>query len=74
MWVNLIKGVIRVFGEFFEVRTQVDRDLTSASRVDRRLGLNKKPWGVTVPTQHHMVGFKVLRSFYTACGESVQPL
>jgi hypothetical protein len=21
-----------------------------------------------------MVGFKVLRSFYTACGESVQPL
>jgi hypothetical protein len=26
---------------FFEVRTQVDRDLTSVSRVDRRLGLNK---------------------------------
>jgi hypothetical protein len=28
-------------GEFFEVRTQVDRDLTIVSRVDRRLGLNK---------------------------------
>jgi hypothetical protein len=28
-------------GEFFKVRTQVDRDLTSVSRVDRRLGLNK---------------------------------
>jgi hypothetical protein len=28
-------------GEFFEVRTQVDRDLTTVSRVDRRLGLIK---------------------------------
>jgi hypothetical protein len=27
-----------------------------------------------VPVQHRMVGFKVLRSFYAACGESVQPL
>jgi hypothetical protein len=27
-----------------------------------------------VPAQHRMVGFKVLRSFYAACGESVQPL
>jgi hypothetical protein len=35
-----------VVGEFFEVRTQVDRDLTSVSRVDRRSGLNKN-WGVT---------------------------
>jgi hypothetical protein len=33
-------------GEFFEVRTQVDRDLTIVSRVDRRLGLIKN-WGVT---------------------------
>jgi hypothetical protein len=24
--------------------------------------------------RHRMVGFKVLRSFYAACGESVQPL
>jgi hypothetical protein len=28
-------------GEFFEVRTQVDRDLTIVSRVDQRLGLIK---------------------------------
>jgi hypothetical protein len=28
-------------GEFFEVRAQVDRDLTTVSRVDRRLGLIK---------------------------------
>jgi hypothetical protein len=28
-------------GEFFEVRTQVDLDLTAVSRVDRRLGLIK---------------------------------
>jgi hypothetical protein len=27
-----------------------------------------------VPAQHRMVGFKVLQSFYAACGESVQPL
>jgi hypothetical protein len=27
-----------------------------------------------VPAQHRMVGFKVIRSFYAACGESVQPL
>jgi hypothetical protein len=27
-----------------------------------------------VPAQHRMVGSKVLRSFYAACGESVQPL
>jgi hypothetical protein len=27
--------------EFFEVRTQVDRDLTTVSWVDRRLGLIK---------------------------------
>jgi hypothetical protein len=33
-------------GEFFEVRTQVDRDLTTVSRVDRRLGLIKT-WSVT---------------------------
>jgi hypothetical protein len=56
------------------VRTQVDRDLTSATRVDQRLGLNKKTWGVTEPAQHRMVGFKVVRSFYAACGESVQPM
>jgi hypothetical protein len=28
-------------GEFFEVRAQVDRDLTTVSRVDRLLGLIK---------------------------------
>jgi hypothetical protein len=28
-------------GELFEVRTQVDHDLTTFSRVDRRLGLIK---------------------------------
>jgi hypothetical protein len=28
-------------GEVFEVRTQADRDLTTVSRVDRLLGLNK---------------------------------
>jgi hypothetical protein len=30
-------------GEFFEVRAQVDRDLTTVCRVDRRLGLIKNP-------------------------------
>jgi hypothetical protein len=41
MSVNLINGVIRVGWWVFEVRTQVDRDLTTVSRVDRRLGLIK---------------------------------
>jgi hypothetical protein len=35
------KGSLKLVGEFFEVRTQVDRDLTIVSRVDRRLGLIK---------------------------------
>jgi hypothetical protein len=30
-----------LIGEVFEVRTQVDRGLTTVSRVDRQLGLNK---------------------------------
>jgi hypothetical protein len=33
--------LLGLVGEFFEVRTQVDRDLTTVSRVDRRLGLIK---------------------------------
>jgi hypothetical protein len=37
MCVYLLNGVIRV-GEFPEERTQVDRDLTIVSRIDRRLG------------------------------------
>jgi hypothetical protein len=32
---------IELVGEFFEVRAQVDCDLTTVSRVDRRLGLIK---------------------------------
>jgi hypothetical protein len=32
---------LELVGEVFEVRTQVDRDLTTVSRVDRRLGLIK---------------------------------
>jgi hypothetical protein len=35
------KGLLELVGEFFEVRAQVDRDLTTVSRVDRRLGLIK---------------------------------
>jgi hypothetical protein len=35
------KGSLELVGEFFEVRAQVDRDLTTVSRVDRRLGLIK---------------------------------
>jgi hypothetical protein len=35
------KGSSELVGEFFDVRTQVDRDLTTVSRVDRRLGLIK---------------------------------
>jgi hypothetical protein len=35
------KGSIELVGEFFEVRTQVDLDLTTVRRVDRRLGLIK---------------------------------
>jgi hypothetical protein len=35
------KGSIELVGEFFEVRAQVDRDLTTVSRVDGRLGLIK---------------------------------
>jgi hypothetical protein len=30
-----------LIGEVFEVRTQVDHDLSTVSRVDRQLGLNK---------------------------------
>jgi hypothetical protein len=33
--------LLELVGEFFEVRTQVDRDLTTVSRVDRQLGLIK---------------------------------
>jgi hypothetical protein len=33
---------LELVGEFFEVRTQVDHDLTTVSIVDRRLGLIKK--------------------------------
>jgi hypothetical protein len=35
------KVSLELVGEFFGVRTQVDRDLTTVSRVDRRLGLIK---------------------------------
>jgi hypothetical protein len=35
------KGSLELVGEFFEVRTQVDRGLTIVNRVDRRLGLIK---------------------------------
>jgi hypothetical protein len=35
------KGSLELVGEFFEVRAQVDHDLTTISRVDRRLGLIK---------------------------------
>jgi hypothetical protein len=35
------KGSKELVGEFFEVRAQVDHDLTTVSRVDRRLGLIK---------------------------------
>jgi hypothetical protein len=35
------KVSLELVGEFFEVRTQVDSDLTTVSRVDRRLGLLK---------------------------------
>jgi hypothetical protein len=41
------KGSIELVGEFFEVRAQVDRDWTTVSRVNRRLGLIKT-WGVTI--------------------------
>jgi hypothetical protein len=34
-------GSLGLVGEVFEVKTQVDRDLTTVSRVDRQLGLNK---------------------------------
>jgi hypothetical protein len=35
------KGPIELVGKFFEVRAQVDRDLTTVSWVDRLLGLIK---------------------------------
>jgi hypothetical protein len=34
-------GSLKLVGEIFEVRTQVDRDLTTVSRVDRQLRLIK---------------------------------
>jgi hypothetical protein len=34
-------GSLELVGEVFGVRTQVDRDLTIVSKVDRQLGLNK---------------------------------
>jgi hypothetical protein len=34
-------GSLGLVGEIFEVKTQVDRDLTTVNRVDRQLGLNK---------------------------------
>jgi hypothetical protein len=54
-------------GEFFEVRTQVDRDLTTVSEVDRRLGLIKNvgrdrselpiPLGPVLGADHHRDGW-----------------
>jgi hypothetical protein len=41
MCVHLIKVPLGLVVEVFGVRTQVDRDLTTASTVDRRLGLTK---------------------------------
>jgi hypothetical protein len=38
-------------GEVFGVRTQVDRDLTTVSRVDRRLGLIKNLGHHRVPIE-----------------------
>jgi hypothetical protein len=38
-------------GEVFEVRTQVDRDLTTVSRVDRQLRLIKNPGRHMLPPQ-----------------------
>jgi hypothetical protein len=35
------KVSLELVGEFPKVRTQVDRDLTSVSRADQRIGLNK---------------------------------
>jgi hypothetical protein len=54
------KVSLELVGEFFEVRTQVDRDLTTVSRVDRRLGLIKN-------LGRHM---PVLSVHPTACFES----
>jgi hypothetical protein len=44
------KGSLELVGEFFEVRTQVDRDLTIVSRVDRPLGLIKNLGCHSLPT------------------------
>jgi hypothetical protein len=55
------------FGEFFEVRAQVDRDLTTVSRVDRRLGLIKN-------LGHHRragQGEETAAARTTWCGERV---
>jgi hypothetical protein len=41
MCINLINGSLGLVGVIFEVRTQVDCDLTNVSSVDRQLGLNK---------------------------------
>jgi hypothetical protein len=43
------KGVTREVSEFFEVRAQVDRDLTTVSCFDRLLGLIKNPGRHSLP-------------------------
>jgi hypothetical protein len=43
---------MELVGEFFEVRTQVDRDLTTVSQVDRWLGLIKNLGRHRTPVQY----------------------
>jgi hypothetical protein len=57
------KGSLGLVVEFFEVRTQVDRDLTTVSRVDRRLGLIKNlgrhtDIGMSFECEHHLQGLQ----------------
>jgi hypothetical protein len=49
------KSSIELVGEFFEGRAQVDRDLTTVSRVDRRLGLIKNLGRHSLPLKWNLV-------------------
>jgi hypothetical protein len=62
-------GSLGLVGEVFEVKTQVDRDLTTVSRVDRQLGLNKN----LGRHSHHRPSHLYKAARFTPCVDTAAP-
>jgi hypothetical protein len=63
------KVSLELVGEFFEVRTQVYRDLTTVSQVDRRLGLIEILGRHSMPIEAAAVPRRYLRCHHDVTGE-----